>query len=510
MNILTQNQLPFKYLCEKNEKTLTGLSGLLLYLELFKAIGLDHVIRQNLTIKKERGWRDDQIVLALILLNLAGGESVSDIEYLERDRGFCQIMSAMELRGTMGRQREKIRKRWRRQVDNTFAHPSSIFRYLIHFVNGPEEKKRRAGVSVIPEPNEHLKRFPVINSELMDFVQRVHPVKRATMDQDATLSNTHKSSAFFCYKGPRAFQPFNVWWDEQGVMLHTEFRDGNVYAGFDQLRVFKESLESLPQGVEEVYARSDSAGYQWDLIRYFGEGQNERFGVIPFSISADITKALKESILNDGDLEWSPIYRDLGNGIKRKSSQEWAEIDYVPSELCYNNKSPNYRYLVVREKLQQQVLPGMEDQMKLPFPTLTIDTTRYKISAVITNLDWDGERVIHWHRQRCGRSEEVHHVLKEELAGGRFPSNQFGANAAWWWIAVLSFNLHSIMKQFVLDKTLKKSRVKAIRYRIMRIPARMVKRDGIWNVWIPKDHPAFNMLISARERIWELACLPSG
>ena len=34
----------------------------------------------------------------------------------------------------------------------------------------------------------------------------------------------------------------------------------------------------------------------------------------------------------------------------------------------------------------------------------------------------------------------MHGVLKDDLAGGRLPSGLFGANAAWWAIAVLSFN----------------------------------------------------------------------
>jgi len=30
--------------------------------------------------------------------------------------------------------------------------------------------------------------------------------------------------------------------------------------------------------------------------------------------------------------------------------------------------------------------------------------------------------VIWWHRERCGKSEEVHSVLKEDLAGGQMLS----------------------------------------------------------------------------------------
>ncbi|MEW6419484.1 MAG: hypothetical protein AB1480_15450 [Nitrospirota bacterium] len=38
--------------------------------------------------------------------------------------------------------------------------------------------------------------------------------------------------------------------------------------------------------------------------------------------------------------------------------------------------------------------------------------------------------------QRCGKSEEAHAAMKNDLAGGQFPSGDFGENAAWWWIMV--------------------------------------------------------------------------
>jgi hypothetical protein len=43
----------------------------------------------------------------------------------------------------------------------------------------------------------------------------------------------------------------------------------------------------------------------------------------------------------------------------------------------------------------------------------------------------DGERLIHWHRERCGQSEEAHSVMKRDFAGGKLPSGDFGENVAW-------------------------------------------------------------------------------
>ncbi len=118
--------------------------------------------------------------------------------------------------------------------------------YLSSFHDPEEEKKRVKGKAFIPSPNRHLKGFAGVNRDLLSFVQRNKEQREATLDMDATLIETSKSEAEFCYKGFRSYQPLNTWWAEQGLIVHTEFRDGNVPAGYEQLRVLKEALLNLP------------------------------------------------------------------------------------------------------------------------------------------------------------------------------------------------------------------------------------------------------------------------
>lgn len=63
---------------------------------------------------------------------------------------------------------------------------------------------------------------------------------------DATLIETAKKEALFSYEGYRAYQPLNVYWAEQELLVHSEFRDGNVPANYDLLRVFTEAVDRLP------------------------------------------------------------------------------------------------------------------------------------------------------------------------------------------------------------------------------------------------------------------------
>jgi hypothetical protein len=68
-------------------------------------------------------------------------------------------------------------------------------------------------------------------------------------------------------------------------MLHSEFRDGNVSAGHEQLRVLIRSLAHLPVSVARVSLRSHTAGYQEELLLCRSEGKEPRFGAIDFAIA---------------------------------------------------------------------------------------------------------------------------------------------------------------------------------------------------------------------------------
>ena len=81
---------------DSSRQGLTSLAGLPVYLDLVKAIGLAGTIRRRVCAAGSQGWLDIQMVLAVVFLNLAGGDCVADIERLERDGGFSAILRAIE------------------------------------------------------------------------------------------------------------------------------------------------------------------------------------------------------------------------------------------------------------------------------------------------------------------------------------------------------------------------------------------------------------------------------
>ena len=102
----------------------------------------------------------------------------------------------------------------------------------------------------------------------------------------------------------------------------------------------------------------------------------------------------------------------------------------------------------------------------------------------------------------------MHSVLKEDLAGGRLPSGKFGANAAWWAIAVLAFDLNSAMKQSVLGEEWVSKRLKAVRFGIICVAGRVVRHARRLIIRLARGHPTYDLLINARRRIQALANTP--
>lgn len=531
---MTQGALDFKYEEEKNETGITAFGGSLLFLDLLSQIGFTKIVNHCLGAKKGKpGWSDVEFLVSLLLLNVCGGDCVDDIRNLENDSGLRRILKHISLAGAWGRRRLKLKRKWCNSKKQSFPSPSAIFRYLGTFHDDSQEEVRKkllakvnavAGAcdkggqtkekvvkAFIPQSNAHLSGLCDVNRELVRFLQLNNEQRTATLDMDATLVRTNKKKALFCYKGYKAYQPLNTWWWEQGVVLHTGFRDGNVPAGFEQRRVLEEALACLPAGIETVYVRSDSAGYQHDVMRYCELDQNKRFGRIEFAISCSVVDEFKKEVYQIDNEEWHRIYKKV-NGELRATGQEWAEVPFVPNAIAKSKKGPDYRYLAIRELLKPNAGAGSEEQKSFPFPTMQFNGSRYKLTGLVSNMAWEGERLIHWSRKRCGDSEHIHSEMKEEFAGGQLPSGEFGSNAAWWWIMVMSLNLNAIMRSVVLGKSWKKRRMKSVRISVIYIACRVVKQGRDLVVRVAKGHQSLDLLLHARERIVSLkhSAIPSG
>ncbi|MEE8435131.1 MAG: hypothetical protein V3S64_10130, partial [bacterium] len=176
--MIAQGVLGFQYEGEERATGMTALAGLPVYLDLFEAMGLSRSIERQVRVRQAQGWSDAQMITSLVLLNLAGGESVDDLRVLEADSGFAAVLRETENHGLSRRERRALKRRWRTERRRAAPSPSAMFRYLAAFHHEGEEGKRERGEAFIPSPNEHLEGLRRVNGEMVAFVRGHSPEER--------------------------------------------------------------------------------------------------------------------------------------------------------------------------------------------------------------------------------------------------------------------------------------------------------------------------------------------
>ena len=142
---MKQGILPFQYEEEKSSTGMTALLGLPAYLELAHAAGLRSSVERHVGLRRYgQGWTDIQVMTSLMMLNLAGGESVIDLDVLEEDEGFCRVLRQAETYRMHPRERRALEERWRVERRRSVPSESVVFRYLERFHDAGEEARRES------------------------------------------------------------------------------------------------------------------------------------------------------------------------------------------------------------------------------------------------------------------------------------------------------------------------------------------------------------------------------
>lgn len=280
----------------------------------------------------------------------------------------------------------------------------------------------------------------------------------ATVDADATVVESWKRSANFAYTGVKGYQPAVALWAEADAVLAAEFRDGNVPARYQPLNVVKVAFASLPETVTTFGFRGDSAFYESELLGWMRneERSGGPRGRIEFAVSATMGEHLTNCCKRIEDRQWTTFATEK-NGVRR----QWAELDFVPSETYEQKDSRPLRYVGLR--------------IAKPQGELFDDGTQFKHFAICTNRTVPAGELIDWHRAKAGTIEHVHDELKNALAAAAMPSQLFGANAAWFTVNCIAYNLASAIRAAVSDNDLRTARIKRLRLYLLNITGRIVR-----------------------------------
>jgi hypothetical protein len=313
--------------------------------------------------------------------------------------------------------------------------------------------------SSVPEATEGLRGLQAVVGAAARAAAARQPggaPRVATVDLDATVVESGKRAALRAYTGERGYQPVVAVWAEARAVLATEFRDGNVPAGKDPLACAKLAFAELPAEVRELSFRGDSACDNRELLDWLDDADRADGpkGVIRYAVSARMEPELAAAARRVDEQAWRTFGTDADGTLK-----QWAELDYVPGLPGERKEAKPRRYIGLRFlKPQGELFDDGHDR---------------KHFAVITNRVEDGAKVVAWHREKAGTVEHVHDELKNEMAAGRMPSQKFGANAAWFALNAIAYNVMAALRAADPEPEGRVRRARSVRYHMLLVGARL-------------------------------------
>jgi hypothetical protein len=464
--------LPYVVEVGARADTLTARAGLPLVVETLRALGLEQVMEAAVRVRtRASGYTEAEKIEAVVLVLAAGGDCLDDITALKADGGLERLLG----RALPGA--------------DTLRH----FLYAFHdpiLIEAAQAQRAPGETAYIPAENAALQGLGQVNVALVQRVAAQGQGTRATLDHDATIQESHKREAQSHYKGGRGYQPAALYWVEQDLVVADEYRDGNVPAAMANLPLIQRGFASLPATVREYYFRADSACYDERVLKWLANEQRPGgpAGPIGFTISADMTEPLHAVCTAVPEAEWTLVEERADETVMG------AEVEFTPGVWPKAAHPLRYLALRIRKKQGRLFAAGYE--------------TKYL--AVVTNRSGELAELIRWHWQKAGTIELVHDVTKNELGAAVPPCGRFGANAAWYRLSLLTYNVLSALKSLALPAPLSAARPKRLRFAVFTLAGRIVTHAGRVVVRISAEAERLAGLVAARTRLAALGLRLSG
>ena len=165
--------LPFAIEVTDDDHAVTAYAGLPLVVETMRALGVSDTLDAQLGIRqRNNGASDAHKAEAIVLLMAAGGSCLSDITKLHADKGLERLL---------GRELPSEQVLW--TYLNAF-HDEALLKEA-------QSRRRPDQVAYIPGENGPLSALGRINVALAQTVASKNDIRRATLDHDATIVESH-------------------------------------------------------------------------------------------------------------------------------------------------------------------------------------------------------------------------------------------------------------------------------------------------------------------------------
>jgi hypothetical protein len=296
-----------------------------------------------------------------------------------------------------------------------------------------------------------------------------------TLDADATLVVGEKRDAQWSDKGVRGYMPMLGFLWETPVCLVDEFREGTVSPGAGQLECYRQCRTQMPAGKRLARYRADSASYQAARINELEADQ------VRWAITADQDVAVKAVIAGLPPGAWQEPEPGCGYQL--------AEAVHSMTQT-----KTAFRLSIRREERVQDDL---------------LEPARGPYAYHVVASNWPQEEktaheVLQWHNQR-GQAEHFNKELKTGLGMEQLPCGDSGANAGFFRIGVLAYNLFIGFNRLACPAAWATQTIATVRWKLVQVAGRMLRHAGRVVLRRVLDAEALVCWRAIRQRCWALS-----
>ena len=223
-------------------------------------------------------------------------------------------------------------------------------------------------------------------------------------------------------------------------------------------------------GLESVNRELLRVGLQDDDLREY------TLDIDATQIGADLDCAVLDVIAAIPDDDWKPY--------------KGSERDMIAETVhCMNRTRKAFRLIVLRRPCQQKLFEESD--------------TSQRYTLIASNRDETAEETIKWYNQRGETSENRIKELKNGFGMARMPCGEIEANAVFFRIGVLAYNLFVLFKMKVLPDDWACYQVRTVRWKLYQTAGKVVNHARETRLKIAEW--MFNLFEEVRARCAKLA-----
>lgn len=426
------------------DERLTSRSGEIVFGEYLKAIEVDKLCNTYLPHPgSNRGYAPFNFIQPLLLMLHSGGHSLDDLRMIQADKAMKEVLHI-------------------KNVPTADGTGKWLKRHGLR------------GVYAIESINRNL---------LRRYLNRIE--EPIVLDIDASVIESHKSIAEYTYKMFPGFTPM-IGHINGGYIIHSEFRSGNIAPADHNLTFIQRCEEQLPKEKKITFVRADSASYQAELFNYCQDN------TIVYTVGANLDSSVLRNI--NEIQKWETMRSDDG-----KTHHVKEEV----AEFIHTMQHTNHAFrLIVTKKTTTPILHGFEDILSEE-ELLAYASERYHVIA--TNADEDemsAQDVVMFYRKRGDTSENRIKELKNGFNLKYLPTSDFTANAFYFQIGILAYNLFMLFKE-TLQKSWQHHTIQTLRYKLYNIAGKVITHSRQTILKVNKQF--VELFESIRQRSYEIS-----